>query len=131
MYFIFIKSSSRIEVKIGFIVALSIAFLLVVYRKLTSILGRDFYLSRTKYGFIINNKVRTGNIDRGAICIKEMVSTYSAKAYYDISIRVNGKKIPIAFGASEMDKVAILEGLNYFLSSDGESTGEIQEVWWM
>lgn len=119
IYLIYAKSVSEIGVKILVIGLLTTAFLIVIFKKLRSLWGNDFLLSRIKDGFKINNKIKTSKVDMGAIEIKEMVSTYSAVGYYDISIKVNNKKIPIAFGVTEKDKTTILEGLEFFLSSVG------------
>lgn len=44
-----------------------------------------------------------------------MVSTYSASSYYDITIKVKDKVIPVAFGIDEADKDKVLVGLRYLL----------------
>ncbi len=123
LFFFYKKSTSTIEVKLGLIGILIIAFLVVIIKKKRSLYGTSFNLTRTKEGVNINNRIMTSKIDIGAIEIKEMVSTYSASGYYDISLKVNNEKIPIAFGVSEKDKKEILEVFSRFLSSEVNGIG--------
>jgi hypothetical protein len=112
-YLIYTKSDSKTGIKLAVIIALSIPFLIVVFRSKDRLAGKDFCMSGENGRVVINKKVWISEISMDAISVKEMISTYSAQAYYDISIKANRKKYSIAMGVDENDKDEILKGLNY------------------
>jgi len=112
IFFIYDKSASKLSVKLSIIIFLASAFLIVVIKKIRSFFGTRIEIKKLDDGFIINNLVKLKNIDIKDIHVKEMISTYSSNAYYDISIKINGKKYFFAIGADEKDKKEILEAIN-------------------
>lgn len=118
MYAIYTKSASKYEVKVGVIIALSIALIIVVIYKRKSVIGEHFSILRTIGGFCINSTINIAMIDLESILVKESVSTYSAEGYYDIALPVGGKSIPVAFGLPEDEKDELLRALRSFLSNN-------------
>jgi hypothetical protein len=116
VYVIYIDSESKIWVRLGIISVLVIPFLIISFKKIDSVLGKDFYMAREGEVIIINGKVRADKISINSVSVKEMISTRSAHGYYDIKIEANGKRYPVSLGVDENNKDKILEGLNYFFS---------------
>lgn len=102
-YFMYSMSKSNMMSKLVVIGTLAIVFSFVIIRKRKSLAENNFTLEKIKEGFCINGAVTTEKIAIGSFEIKEMVSTYSASSYYDITIKVKDKGIPVAFGIDEAD----------------------------
>jgi hypothetical protein len=60
------------------------------------------------------NKIKIDKLESKDIRIKEMITTYSATAYYDISIKINAKNYYLAIGANDKDKREIIKALSQF-----------------
>jgi hypothetical protein len=112
IFFIYDKSASKLSVKLSIIIFLTSAFLIVAIKKIRSFFGTRIEIEKLDDGFIINNAIKLKSIDIKDIQVKEMISTYSSNAYYDISIKINDKKYFFAIGADEKDKKEILEAVN-------------------
>lgn len=116
IYVIYSESESKIWIRLAIISALVIPFLIIFLKKIDSLLGKNFYMTKDGEVVIINGKVRTDKIGINAVSVKEMISTHSARGYYDIRVEAKGKNYPVSLGVSEDDKDKILEGLKYFFS---------------
>ena len=56
-------------------------------------------------------------IEMSNIIMKKTVSIYSARPYFDIYLRIDGRKLSVIEGVSVRDKEIILKELGVFISS--------------
>ena len=113
---LYIYGESERKVKIAVIAIFAAAFIVVFIMKINSWKNYTFILEKKSNLFVINEKVKIESILASNIFLKEMVSE-SGSSYFDIFLRLDGKKFRIIEGVIEEDKEIIMKELREFLSN--------------
>ncbi|MEO6330163.1 MAG: hypothetical protein ABIO55_14620 [Ginsengibacter sp.] len=116
MFFVIYKSHSSLLSKVTVVTISSVIFLFVVFTDKKRFLDREFTIEFLDKEIMINNVVQaeTKKIER--IIIKESISGYSARAYYDIYAIFLGIKYSVIKDVSETDRREIVKAFKSFFN---------------
>ena len=114
---IYLDYDSRLEVKIVIMAIVALVFIVLFIKNINVWRDNRFLLEKSGEEFVVNKAGKVNRIEMSNIIMKKTVSIYSARPYFDIYLRIDGRKLSVIEGVSVRDKEIILKDLGVFISS--------------